>query len=503
MRVAWPLGAVAWILLAAVLAEASSLTRDRDPIVMVGQDLPSLLGLPVDRVVAFRYQGGWEQIPVQIDERKLVDFGVVYNQAPIGVVTLAYADPSTYTGADTDPSFDTDDELVCMTGDAGNKAPLAGPAPAGVIASSGLEIEIVDPLDGGQGFVYLFETLGSLSPGAGLDYASYTFNLLAGSYIPNYKTAQGPNPEDSEAGSALYRTHFSDRWIRDELNVTTPGSSGVDLLDRHKNMFGPGICGRTEDTFSNGEGAFFVNKDGPVRAIRSYMGANSGPLTQRRHVFYEGRQDIHTFLRVHEIGGVMDVYDYSPDASEMTYYNDLNTMGVLVDGSPDVVAAGALSWEMVTGAQGSLIVAAMLETDISGFTYTSYYSDDSTPSVTQCTGDAFEYATSGAWIDHGIPNTDPSLGAFNVLTGRRIVYYESPDMTSAAAALRYAQATTPLEVTTRPYLSDPAAVPTLPDWGALAMAGLLLASAVLMLGWRGLLPQSQIWREPPREDQRV
>jgi hypothetical protein len=503
MRVAWPFGAVACILLAAVLAEASSLTRDRDPIVMVGQDLPSLLGLPVDRVVAFRYQGGWEQIPVQIDARKLVDFGVVYNQAPIGVVTPAYADPSTYTGADTDPNIDTDDELACMAGDAGERAPSTGPAPAGIIASSGLEIELVDPLDGGQGFVYLFETNGSLSPDAGRDYVSYTFNLLAGPYIPDYRTAQGPNPEDSEAGSALYRTHFSDRWIRDELNVTTPGSSGVDILDRHKNMFGPGNCQRTEDTFSDGEGAFFVNKDGPVRAIRSYMGANSGPLTQRRHVFYEGRQDISTFLRVHSIGGVMDVYDYSPDASGMIYSNDLNTAGVPVDGSPDAVSTGSILWEMVTGPQGSLVVTGAVETDLGGFTYTSYYSDDSTPSVEQCTGDDFEYATSGLWVDYGIPNTDPSLGAFNVLTGRRVVYYESPDMTSAAAALRYDQATTPLEVTTRPYVSDPVAVPTLPGWGMVAMAGLLLASAVLLLAWRGVLPQSQIWIEPPREDQRL
>jgi hypothetical protein len=503
MRAAWPLGAVVWILLAAVLAEASSLTRERDPVVLVGENLTSLLGLPVDRVVAFRYQGGWEQIPVQIDERKLVDFGVVYNQAPIGVVTLAYADPNTYTGADTDPNLDTDDELACMAGDAGDQAPPAGAAPAGVIASSGLEVEMVDPLDGGQGFVYLFETPGSLSPGAGLDYVSYTFKLLAGPYIPNYKMAQGPNPEDSEAGSALYRTHFSDRWIRDELNVTTPGSSGADILDRHKNMFGPGNCARTEDTFSDAEGAFFANKDGPVRAIRSYMGANSGPLTQREHVFYEGRQDISTFLRVHSIGGVMDVYDYSPAASGITYYNDLNTAGVLVDGSPDVVSTGAILWEMVTGSQGSLIVAAALETDISGFAYTSYYSDNTTPSVEQCTGDDFEFATSGAWVNHGIPNTDPSLGAFNTLTGRRIVYYESPGQTPSAAARRYAQATTPLEVTTRPYFSDPAAVPTLPGWGALAMAALLLASAALMLAWRGFLPQSQIWIELPREDRRV
>ena len=215
-------------------------------------------------------------------------------------------------------------------------------------------------------------------------------------------------------------------------------------------MFGPGVCQRTEDTFSNGEGSFFANISGPVRSIRSYMGANSGPLTQREHIFYEGRQDIGTFLRVHAIPGVMDLYDYSPDATGMTYHNDLNPLGVTVDGSPDAVSPGDIQWEMVTGAQGSVIVAHSVETDIPDFTHTSYYSDDTTPGVTQCTGDAFEYATSGLWINVGIPNTDPSQGAYNVLRATRVVYYEPPGQTAADAELRFDQATTPLALATAP-----------------------------------------------------
>jgi hypothetical protein len=220
-------------------------------------------------------------------------------------------------------------------------------------------------------------------------------------------------------------------------------------------MFGPGVCQRTEDTFSAGEGAFFANISGPVRSIRSYMGANSGPLTQRDHIFYEGRQDITTFLRVHAIPGVMDLYDYSPDATGMTYHNDLSPLGVVVDGSPDAVSPGAIEWEMVAGAQGSLIAVGWVETDIPGFAYTSYYSDDATPSVNQCTGDAFEYATSGVWIDTGIPNTDPSQGAYNILSANRVVYYESPGQTAADAELRFDQATTPLALVTAP-LPEPA-----------------------------------------------
>lgn len=461
--------------LAAGGAGASSLDRDRDPVVMTGANLGSFSGAPVDRVVAFRYQAGWVQIPLQIDERHTVDFGAVYNQGPIGITTLAYADPSTYSGADSDPGFDADDELVFMAADAGGQAPPVVGLPTGIVAGTGVEVAISDPLDGGTGYVYLFRTDGTLAPDAGAKYGTYTFNLLAGSYIPNYGTLSGPNPEDSQFVSSLYRTHFSDRWIRDQLNVTTAGSTGVDILDRHKNMFGPGNCQRTENTFSNGEGAFFANIDGAVRSIRSYLGANSGPLTQRDHLFYRGRHDVTTFLRVHAIPGVMDVYDYSPGATGMTYYNDLNTAGVAVDGSPDAVSPGAIVWEMVTGAQGSLIIAGSVVTDIVPFAYTSYYSDDVTPSVTQCTGDAFEYATSGLRINQAIPNTDPSQGAFKTLLARRIVYFETPNQTPTDAIFRFDQANTPLDLVISPF--EPTAVPSLSPLGFAILLGLIGAAA--------------------------
>jgi hypothetical protein len=450
------------VLLAALLlglsARAATLDRNRDPVVMTGLDLPEFIGLQVDRIAAYRYQGGWIQIPVQVDERDTVDFRDVYNNIipwSVPIWTLSYTDPGTYAGPDSNPLFDDDDELVFMAADAGDQTNCARNRPAGLILGSGLEVEIGDPLDGGTGYVYLFETDGTLDPSAGASYGTYTFDLVAGSYPQDYNLANGPNPEDSEFVSPLYRTHFSDRWIRDELAVTAAGSTGVDILDRHKNMFGPGVCQRTEDTFSNGEGAFFANISGPVRSIRSYMGANSGPLTQRDHLLYSGRQDIVTSLRVHAIPGVMDLYDYSPAATDMTYYNDLNTLGVVVDGSPDSVSPGPIEWEMVTGGQGSLIAVGWVDTDIPSFSYTSYYSDDATPSVTQCTGDAFEYATSGLWISAEIPNTDPSQGAYNILRATRVVYYEGPGQTTADAEHRHDQALTALDLSTAP-LPEPA-----------------------------------------------
>jgi len=463
-----------YTLLAASASQASPLDRDRDPVLLTGSQLPALVGAAPSSVVAFRYQGGWLQIPVQIDERDIVTFNQVYGggypQGDIDVET--YTDAGTYVGADSDPLFDEDDELVFMAKDAGDLAPFGVSLPAGVVPGSGLRLRLDDPLDDAAGFVYLFETSGSLEPGAGADYVTYSFGLLAGSYPTDYDLESGPNPEDSLASSALYETHFSDRWIRDETQVHAGSASGVDILDRHKNLFDPGTCIRSEESFSNGEGAFFANIDGPVRGIRSYMGANSGPLTQRLHLFYEGRQDVTTFLRVHAIAGMLDMYDYSPAASGMTYYNSLNTGGVSIDGVPDTLTAGLPLWEMVTGAQGTLVITAVVETDIAPFAPSYYYNDDVDPSERQCTGDDFEYGQSGTWMNFGIPNTDPSSTPFNHLAGTRIVYYEPPGATLPDAEARTAQALTPLVVTVGPLSGAP--VPALAPTGLLGLAALLL-----------------------------
>ena len=430
-------------------AQTNTLDRPGDPVVLTGVKLPTLLSVAPSNILAFRYRGGWEQVPVQVDERKWTDLGIIYSNSPAKMPGFVYADAGTYCGADTNALFDTDDELVFMAKDAGDRAPADAGFPAGTLANNPVELTITDPLTNGTGYVYLFRGNGTLNPSAGRDYVKYQFRLLAGTYPTNYNTADGPNPENSYVSNAWYRTHFSDRWICDEVNVYAGGASGVDILDRHKNLFAPGYCIRTEDTFCNGEGAFIANRDGPVRAIRSYVGANSGPWTQRDHLFYERREDKLTYLRVHKIDGIMDLYDYSANATGMVYYNNLNTGGFTINGVPDTVVAGAVSWEMVTGAQGSLIMAIKVNTDIPAFAPTSYYSDDSTPSVEQCTGDAFEYGTSGLWVNQTIPNTDPKRGEANIFSAIRVIYYEPPGKSVAAARLRQQQAMTPLQVTVR------------------------------------------------------
>ena len=43
--------------------------RESDPVVLTGADAPNLIGSVPSSIVAFRYNGRWAQVPVQVDER--------------------------------------------------------------------------------------------------------------------------------------------------------------------------------------------------------------------------------------------------------------------------------------------------------------------------------------------------------------------------------------------------------------------------------------------------
>ncbi|GIU85700.1 MAG: hypothetical protein KatS3mg009_0215 [Acidimicrobiia bacterium] len=447
--------------------DVSTIARKHDPVVLTGAGLPSLAGASPERIVAYSYNRfvdpPWRQVPVQVDERHTVDLQDVHAGTSAGSLpVLAYSDPSTLTGADPDATFDADDELVFMAGDAFGQArgPGAG-APPGTVGA-GVEVTVEDPLRPGErAWLYLFRSDGSLDPGAGRDYVEYSFDLLAGDYPDDYDfdgrpdpvgnppSAPAPpaNPEDSRVRSAHYELHFLDRWITDVLRIRSRGASGVDILDRNRNHFAPGVCGRSEQTFAAGHGAFVTNKDGPVRAIRDYVGANSGTYTQRRHVFYAQREDVTTFLRVHSLAeGPDDLLDLSPAASGMRYRSDVAPGGVTVDGVPDAVTAGALAWELYEGPQGSLVVAHSTDTDLT-LAATSRYVDDTTPSPLPCTGsDAQEWGAAGSVLTGALPNTDPLRGAAARLVFTRTHYFAPPGLTTADAAARAAGSRTPFAV---------------------------------------------------------
>ena len=443
---------------------ASPLTRASDPVVLTGANLPVFNNGSKSTIVGFRWSGtAWVQLPIQVDERAVVNFGKIYNNPaavfygsqPGLVNQLVYTSSGTWTGNDPNAKFDNDDELVFMARDSGVQAP-GGSQPAGTVVGVATQIRVTDPLaPGAEGYVYLFRKTGTsgLKQSAGLKYVTYTFKLLSGGYKTTYQLTNGPNLENTKVTGATYKRHFSDRWLNDEMVITAPGSTAVDILDRQKAQFGPGSCVRSEDTFDmpiagTVEGAFVVNKNGPVRGIRSYVGANSGPNTQRTHIFYDRREDIVTNLRVHAIPSIMDYMDYSPAANGMTYRNSLNTVGVTVDGNPDTLTSGFPTWEQLTGAQGTVTHVGSLTASFAT-TNTHYYVDDTTPPVTQCTGDSFAYAQSGGYVTSSIPSTDSGLGGSpGTLVSNRVMYFDSPGGTATSAAAYDAGVASPLQTTT-------------------------------------------------------
>lgn len=456
--------------------DVNTVSRTAQPAVLTGAQLPDLVGQAPGAIVAFRRDrpGGtptWTQIPVQVDERKVVPFGTqpgsntapgvdgtVYGNGSGGPAALQYADPDTFVGADGDAAFDADDELTFMISDAGGMPRSDERAePRGVVPGSGVAVQIDDPRAGGnRGWVHLFVSAGALDPAAGQDYVDYDFQLASGDYRTTYRRAAGPNPETSQVVTPTYRIGYSDRWYEDSWRVTAPGASGADILDGHKNQFAVDTCGRSNKTFASAEGAFVANIDGPVRGIRSYIGANSGPKTQRTHLMYRDQEVIVTNLRVHAIPGVMDFIDYSAAAVGMTYRSSTAPNGATIDGKADAVPSGVAAWETATGPQGTVLTTSRYAMTAGSPVTGWFHRDQASPPEQQCWGDGSFLGASGPSLTGGIPNTDPQQQPFADLVGTRVVHF-LPPMTdgaqlSATAADLAADHDTPVKVTVTRYV---------------------------------------------------
>ncbi len=433
------------------------LERPADPVVVSGSQTEALLGSDPRTIVAFRVdqRRRWRQIPVQVDERRDVNLGDVYNGTREGIEINTYADPSTLTGADPIPSLDDDDEIALMARHAGARRGRGHwrKLPRRLRRRDAVELRITDPRSGARRWAYLLDAAATKrDPSAGKNLVEYRFRLLSGGYPASYQFRDGPNPESSVVETGSYRLRFTDRWINDVIEIRRPGTETADLLDRRKAQFGPGFCGRSTDTFTDGEGAFVANIDGPVRAIRSYVGANSGPMTQREHIFYARREDTTTFLRVHQIPGVMEFFDYAPTPERM-YYRSSTSAAVPIDGSPDPIPEAAPEWEQVYGPHGAVTSVGRLETDFEGLPLSSYYLDEATPTdpdQLQCTGDGLAWGSSGTRVHGPIANTDTLRGPAGDFRSVRSIFYDGPGLRRGDAARRANWIDQPLLVRGRP-----------------------------------------------------
>ena len=321
-------------------------------------------------------------------------------------------------------------------------------------------MQAVDPLaSAGVGYAYLFHSATLTGGSAGTSGVTYTFALDSGDYRATYKmgaaslspnNAWGFNPEHSTVVTPSYREQFGDRWLNNGLAVTAANASGAPILER-THFYATGVgCGRSEDTFDGGasnpgEGAFIVNLSGPVRAIRSYLGANSYLYTANTHFFYPEREDLVTDVRGHAgMPGYGSGDDYVTGTTGLKYSDPSNT-GVPIDGTADAVtpiayttgAAAPPMWQMVSGAAGSVVTVRSLDTDIAGLNVTTVYQDRNPASPAQCTGDAAAWGQNGANLTspvNNVPVTDPTLSSTpGTLVVRRIRFFRGAGLTTADA----------------------------------------------------------------------
>ena len=286
------------LLLVAAAAAVSGCAAERpeDPVVVTGNDVPRLAGSPPAKVIAYRYLNGqWQQVPVQVDERAMIDLGTVYNQAPNGVRVLSYTDPNTFAGPDPDAALDANDEIALMGIDGGAQAPV-GSNPPNVVATSGEELRLHDSLGNPtDAYVYLYRQTGSLDPAAGRTYVDYQVQPALGQLQVHLQARRRAESRGLDRDNELLQPALLRSLGRRRAQDHCAGGDGR----RHPRPPQGSIRARhlraKRGHLRRRRGGVHRQQDGPVRAIRAYIGANSGPFTGRQHIFYQRREEITTY----------------------------------------------------------------------------------------------------------------------------------------------------------------------------------------------------------------
>ena len=435
---------------ATTTTSTTSLPRASEPIVVSGADLTALLGTVPEEVFVFRFESGagWQQIPHQVDERRMTE---LWAGAPCPAgCELRYV----FSGTEGN-GLDEDDEVVFMARDVGGIA--SGSHPAGV-SGPGYEVAVMVPGQGTAGYAYVFASSG-LMKDFGPPLVSYT------------RTPIDADTEDTDIVTPHYHLHFSRLWVIDAIEVLPGGGGdGLDLLDRWKGRAGSlsALSGETEDVvgvcggWSNhdpdwGVHTYLGHINGPVRAIRSLQGACSYRNLTRVDVFYRGMAQLILNIRGHAMNDLYGYWDYSQAASPMVYYNPMVPDGTIIDGlndpgypNGDLAPDISEGWEQVDSAHGGIAFTFQETIDLPGsikaFIWDDVGYDDGTgedplgnPGVIGGNGQHIPWAE----------NTDPATGG----TPAQIVlhYWPLPANSGKVGDSYAAVALNPSTITVNPY----------------------------------------------------
>ena len=135
------------------------LERELDPVIIIGKELHHLLGTRIDHLALLRYRdNNFELIPFQVDERDSEGRFIMTEGEEAGT-------------DDDEGCLDENDELVFMARDLGDRE-ISDDWQQQYDGS--VEIEVVDPLTGGKGWVYLVATP-SAAERSPVDYVKFEF----------------------------------------------------------------------------------------------------------------------------------------------------------------------------------------------------------------------------------------------------------------------------------------------------------------------------------------
>ncbi len=290
------------------------------------------------------------------------------------------ATPTGGPEADPIPGLDDNDELSFLTKDAGAQAPANATLPTGITQIR--EVRVTDPTSptAPPVFAYVGLSNGSVHPAfdASNGYMRYVRDADSFQYqetSDNYGNAPKGDVCDANGNvikhnvarrpkdtawvlTPRYAFRYASRWelrgvrVNPDKDATQPLASpddyGPALVDEWKARAyaqrpsdDTPCCGFENESFDDwgGSSVTLGEKVGPVRALRTTWGSDSGTNTVRTEYFYPDEIIQDTYLRVHPIpplGGIFSYWDHT--AGVVTkYYNPEQSDGVAVDGVNDEV----------------------------------------------------------------------------------------------------------------------------------------------------------------------
>jgi hypothetical protein len=295
--------------------------RYNEPIVLTGAALADFAGAPPEQLWAYAFDhGGWERVPIQMDERNAR-----------GLIV-----------ASEDRILDANDEVVFTSDLLGSRR---GPDdwPPGIGREhAAAEVRITDPHDTDwEALVYLFWSAtgpeNAIAPAVTWDPATHA--LTSASYSLGFAEAGA----DGFAGVKLLRLFTGAPDILDRLKVRmdvtflgmpTTFTEESDLVDLPP-----------PEAVTTGAVRVVLDSAGTMAAYarRVRLGSGLGDFTQVPGLI--------------TVNGAMVALDFLPSAGAGTY-RDANTLaGVPIDGAPDTVAASPWSpWRSVDFTDGRLVM---------------------------------------------------------------------------------------------------------------------------------------------------